>query len=85
MLIENNQLARETEVQPALPETGKPGVSAGPANATNFLGMNEELNSSPTRNRALLAVILVGSLVANVTAQTFGLSLFVTATPHTPS
>jgi hypothetical protein len=41
--------------------------------------MNKELNSSPTRSRALLAVTLAGSLVANVTAQAFDLSVFISA------
>ncbi|MFJ8962787.1 hypothetical protein ACIRG5_25685 [Lentzea sp. NPDC102401] len=41
--------------------------------------MNTETNSSPVRNRALLAMLLVGSLAANVTAQAFGLSLFISA------
>lgn len=41
--------------------------------------MTKELNSSPTRNRALFATILVGSLAANVTAQALGLSVFISA------
>ncbi|SFR03518.1 hypothetical protein SAMN04488564_102340 [Lentzea waywayandensis] len=41
--------------------------------------MNKELNSSPTRNRALLAAILVASLVANVAVQALGLSVFISA------
>ena len=59
-------------MQPALPDTGKPAVSVAPANTITFFVMNKELNSSPTRSRALLAVIMVGSLVANVAAQAFG-------------
>lgn len=41
--------------------------------------MTNELNSSPTRNRALLAAIVVAGLAADVTAQAFGLSLFVSS------
>lgn len=41
--------------------------------------MNEQAHFSPTRSRALLAVILAGSLVANVAAQAFGLSLYISA------
>ena len=41
--------------------------------------MNTETNSSPVRNRALLAMLLVGGLAANVTAQAFGLSVFISA------
>jgi hypothetical protein len=66
-------------VEPALPEIWKPAVSAKPTNATNFVAMNKEAHISPTRSRALLAVMLAGSLVANVAAQAFGLSLYVSA------
>ena len=41
--------------------------------------MNKELNSSPTRTRALLAVLLVCSIVANVATQAFGLSSYISA------
>ncbi|MDX8052283.1 hypothetical protein SK571_23095 [Lentzea sp. BCCO 10_0798] len=41
--------------------------------------MNEEAKFSPARSRALLAVVLAGSLVANVAAQAFGLSLYISA------
>lgn len=41
--------------------------------------MNKELNSSPTLSRALLAVVLVSSVVANVAAQAFGLSHYISA------
>lgn len=41
--------------------------------------MDKELNLSPTRNRTLLAVVLAGSLMANVAAQAFGLSLYISA------
>ena len=41
--------------------------------------MNKEPNSSLTRNRALLAVLLVSSVVANVATQAFGLSLYISA------
>ncbi|SDP98023.1 hypothetical protein [Lentzea jiangxiensis] len=41
--------------------------------------MNNEPNSTPARNRALLAVLLAGSLAANVVTQAFGLSLFISA------
>ncbi|MGW6929819.1 hypothetical protein ACWGE0_07090 [Lentzea sp. NPDC054927] len=41
--------------------------------------MTKELNSSPTRNRALLAALLVASLVGNVTVQALGLSFYISA------
>ncbi|MDX8034161.1 hypothetical protein SK803_28415 [Lentzea sp. BCCO 10_0856] len=41
--------------------------------------MTKELNSSSTRNRALLAALLVGSLAANITTQALGLSVFISA------
>lgn len=43
------------------------------------LDMNKELNSSRTRGRALLARDTGGQLVANVTAQAFDLSVFISA------
>ncbi|MCX2953704.1 hypothetical protein [Lentzea sp. NEAU-D7] len=41
--------------------------------------MKEEANLSPSRSRALLVVVLAGSLAANVATQAFGLSLYVSA------
>ncbi|MEV6718510.1 hypothetical protein AB0M48_41450 [Lentzea sp. NPDC051208] len=63
------------EVQPALPDTWEPAVSATLANTTNFFVMN----LSPTHSRALLATVLVVSVAANFAAQAFGLSLYISA------
>ncbi|QQQ74181.1 hypothetical protein IOD16_23540 [Saccharothrix sp. 6-C] len=41
--------------------------------------MNKEPNFSLTRGRALLAVLLVSSVVANVATQAFGLSSYISA------
>jgi hypothetical protein len=67
--------ARGIEVQPALPDTWAPAVSATPANTTNFFVMN----FSPTRSQALLATVLVVSVAANIAIQAFGLSLYLSA------
>ncbi|HEX6342705.1 hypothetical protein [Umezawaea sp.] len=37
------------------------------------------MNFSPTRGQALLATVLVVSVAANVAAQAFGLSLYISA------
>lgn len=62
-------------MQPALPDTWQPAVSATPSNTTNFFVMN----FSPTRSQAQLATVLVVSVAANVAAQAFGLSLYISA------
>ncbi|GGM93073.1 hypothetical protein GCM10011609_33220 [Lentzea pudingi] len=67
--------AHRTEVQPALPDTWEPAVSKALTNTTNFFVMN----LSPTRSQALLATVLVVSVAANIAAQAFGLSLYISA------
>lgn len=62
-------------MQPAIPDTGEPAVSATPANTTNFVVMN----FSPTRSQALLVTVLVVSVAANIATQVLGLSLYISA------